>query len=146
VGSPQLQWLQADLQAHPATCTLAYWHHPLFSSGTTHGGNTAMRSFWQALYDAGADVVLSGHEHNYERFAPQDPGGSPDDQRGIRQFVVGTGGSSHYPFGTLLPTSEVHNADTFGVLRLILSPGGYSWNFVPIAGEAFTDSGNDRCH
>src|SRR5215207_143134 len=98
-GTPQEQWLREDLAAHPATCTLAYWHHPLFSSGKEHGGDEAMRPVWQALYDAGTDVVLAGHEHNYERFAPLDPTGATDLERGIRQFVVGTGRKSLYRFG-----------------------------------------------
>src|SRR5206468_10877660 len=91
-GSPQERWLRADLAAHPAACTLAYWHHPRFSSGSNHGSSSALQPIWQALYDANADVVLSGHEHNYERFAPQDPAGRADAGRGIREFVVGTGG------------------------------------------------------
>lgn len=151
--SPQGRWLRQDLAAHPTACTLAYWHHPLFSSGTKHGGDATMQPFWQALYDAGADVVLSSHEHNYERFAPQAPDGTPDRKRGIREFVVGTGGAGHYPFGQPLPTSERRNADTFGVLALTLRPRGYDWEFVPVdAGiesrgpRAFTDTGSARCH
>jgi acid phosphatase type 7 len=151
--SPEGRWLRKDLAAHPTTCTLAYWHHPLFSSGTEHGGDDAMRPTWQLLYQAGADVVLSGHEHNYERFAPQDPSGEPDPKHGIREFVVGTGGASHYPFGQSLPTSEIRNADTYGVLALTLRPTGYDWTFVPADsvgggpdGKAFTDSGSAACH
>ena len=93
-GSAQERWLRADLAAHPAACTLAYWHHPRFNSGE-HGNSAEMQPIWQALYDAGAEVVLSGHDHHYERFAPQAPDGSSDPQRGIREFVVGTGGRSH---------------------------------------------------
>jgi acid phosphatase type 7 len=118
-----------------------------------HGGNTEMQPVWRLLYAAGADVVLSGHEHNYERFAPQDPNGFPDPQHGIRAFVVGTGGASHYPFGTPLPNSEVRNADTYGVLVLTLQANGYDWEFVPVEaggdqpeGTAFTDSGSTACH
>ena len=151
--SAQERWLRSDLASHQATCTLAYWHHPLFSSGTTHGGDLEMRPIWQLLYDAGADVVLSGHEHNYERFTPQDPNGAPDPGRGIREFVVGTGGASHYPFGTPLPTSETRNADTYGVLALTLHPDGYDWSFVPAdadpgqpGGTTFTDAGSGECH
>jgi len=151
--SAQGQWLRADLAAHPTACTLAYWHHPLFSSGQEHGGDAALQPFWQLLYDAGADVVLAGHEHNYERFAPQDATGSPDPQAGIREFVVGTGGASHYPFGHPLPLSESRNAETFGVLALTLHSRGYDWEFVPAdAGGAasnepvFTDSGSADCH
>jgi len=152
-NSRQGRWLRTDLAAHRATCTLAYWHHPLFSSGKEHGGDEAMQPVWQALYDAGADVVLSGHEHNYERFAPQDPDGRLDRKRGIRQFVVGTGGSSHYGFGRILKTSEVRNAETFGVLVLTLHPASYNWVFVPVGsrpdrngGRIFPDSGSATCH
>ena len=145
VGSPQEQWLRADLAAHPTACTLAYWHHPRFSSGSTHGSSTEMQPIWQALYEAGADVVLSGHEHNYERFAPQDPNGNLDTVHGIREFVVGTGGASHYAFGTMLPNTEVRNSDTYGVLKLTLHPGSYDWQFVPEAGKTFTDSGSALC-
>ena len=146
-GSPQEQWLRADLAAHPAACTLAYWHHPRFSSGSSHGSSSSMEPIWRTLYDANAELVLSGHEHNYERFAPQDPAGQADDARGIREFVVGTGGGSHYGFDTPLPNSEVRNSDTFGVLKLTLHPGSYDWQFVPIAGKSFSDSGtNVACH
>lgn len=144
-GSPQEQWLRADLDAHPAACTLAYWHHPRFSSGTVHGSSPAMQPLWQALYDFGADVVLAGHEHNYERFAPQDPQGLADAIRGIRQFVIGSGGRSHYSFGAPIANSEVRNGDTYGVLKLTLHSGSYSWEFVPEARETFTDSGNAPC-
>jgi hypothetical protein len=145
-SSRQGRWLRADLAAHPATCTIAYWHHPLFSSGTEHGGNESMQPVWQALYDAGADVVLAGHEHNYERFAPQDATGAMDLERGIRQFVVGTGGKSLYEFGEALPASEVRNADAMGVLKLRLYATGYEWEFVPIAGALFEDTGTWPCH
>lgn len=144
-GSPQEQWLRADLATRPAACTLAYWHHPRFSSGSLHGSNRRMQPLWEALYDFGADVVLAGHEHNYERFAPQDPRGVADPARGIRQFVIGSGGRSHYPFGQPLPTSEVRNDDTYGVLKLTLHSGSYSWEFVPEAGKTFTDSGSAPC-
>jgi hypothetical protein len=151
--SRQGQWLRSDLAAHSATCTLAYWHAPLFSSGKEHGGDEAMRPAWEMLYQAGADVVLAGHEHNYERFTPQDPDGRPDAQRGIRQFVVGTGGKSLYPFGQQLRTSEVRTAETFGVLVLTLRPRGYDWEFVPTgtrgsnrAGTRVLDDGSGDCH
>lgn len=145
-GSPQEQWLRADLAAHPAACTLAYWHHPLFSSGAEHGGEPAVRPLWDALAEAGADVVLAGHEHNYERFAPQAPDGRADEAYGIREFVVGTGGAGHYPFGDPLPNSEVRNDDTFGVLALTLRPDGYDWAFVPVSDGAFSDAGSAPCH
>lgn len=144
-GSEQEQWLRADLAAHPVACTLAYWHHPRFSSGTKHGSDSSMQPLWQALYDYGADVILAGHEHNYERFGPQDPGGMVDSTRGIRQFVVGTGGDSHYSFGVPIANSEVRNEDTFGVLKLTLHPTSYSWEFIPEAGKTFTDTGNAPC-
>ena len=145
VGSPQEQWLRADLAAHPVTCTLAYWHHPRFSSGSYHGSSTRVQPLWQALYDYGADVVLAGHEHNYERFAPQDPQGIADPVEGIRQFVVGSGGSTHYDFGSPIANSEVRNADAFGVLKLTLHFDSYSWEFVPESGKTFTDFGDAPC-
>jgi hypothetical protein len=145
-GSAQETWLRADLAAHPNSCTLAYWHHPRFSSGTNHGSSTASRPIWQALWDYNAEIVLNGHEHNYERFAPQDAAGNADPQRGIREFVAGTGGKSHYPFGAAIANSEVRNSDTYGILELTLGPDGYSWRFVPEAGKTFTDSGSGTCH
>ena len=144
-GSPQEAWLRADLAAHPVDCTLAYWHHPRFSSGTVHGSNPKTQPFWQALYDFGADVILAGHEHNYERFALQDPQGAADPEHGIRQFVIGSGGRSHYSFGNPIANSEVRNGDTYGVLKLILHPGSYTWEFVPAAGGTFTDTGTSPC-
>ena len=144
-GSPQEQWLRADLAAHPVACTLAYWHHPRFSSGVVHGSDASVQPLWQALYDYGADVVLNGHEHNYERFAPQDPDGRADPARGIRQFVVGTGGRSHYAFGIPIANSEVRNDDTYGVLKLTLHPASYTWEFVPEAEKTFKDSGESPC-
>jgi acid phosphatase type 7 len=145
-GSEQERWLRADLAAHPARCTLAFWHHPRFSSGTTHGSDRAVGGLWLALYQAGAEVVLVGHEHNYERFAPLDPLGGVDPARGVREFVVGTGGSSHYPFGSPLPGSQARNSDSFGVLQLQLRPTGYSWRFLPVQGSSFQDSGTESCH
>jgi len=145
IGSPQERWLRADLAAHPTRCTLAYWHHPRFNSGK-HGNDAEMQPIWQTLYDAGADVVLSGHEHSYERFAPQDAAGAADPERGIRQFTVGTGGASHHALGRPIANSELQNADAFGVLKLMLHPAGYDWEFVPVAGATFTDSGHTACH
>jgi acid phosphatase type 7 len=155
-GSPQEQWLQDDLAAHPAACTLAYGHHPRFSSGIGHDepqivARDAVQTdqtgaFWTALYAAGADVVLAGSEHNYERFAPQDPAGSHDPERGIRQFVVGTGGVNLRGFEEVAPNSEVRSDSAFGVLTLTLRPGGYDWAFVPVAGSDFRDSGSDECY
>ncbi|HJS43646.1 MAG TPA: metallophosphoesterase [Gemmatimonadales bacterium] len=145
-GSPQELWLKADLAASTKRCTVALWHHPRFSSGTHHGNDSRSQAIWNVLYDAGAELVLVGHEHNYERFAPQTPTGVADSARGVRQIVIGTGGRGFYPFGTPLPTSEVRNNDTFGVLKLTLSDGSYTWEFVPVAGKTFTDSGTDTCH
>ena len=145
VGSAQEQWLRADLVASTKQCTLAYWHHPRFSSGS-HGSSTASQPLWQALYDANADVVIVGHDHNYQRFAPQTPNGAADPVRGIRQFVAGMGGRSHYTFGTPIANTEAYNTDTDGVLKLTLSSGSYSWEFVSVAGGTFTDSGRGSCH
>ncbi len=144
-GSPQEQWLRADLAAYPATCTLAYWHHARFSSGS-HGNSTAVQPLWQALYDAGADVVVSGHDHDYERFAPQTPSGAADPVYGIRQFVAGMGGKSHYGFGTIQPNSEARNSDTYGVLKFTLHATSYDWQFVPETGKTYSDSGTTNCH
>lgn len=146
-GSAQITWLNSDLAANAGkACTLAYWHHPRFSSGSGHGNNTSVQEFWNSLYAANADIILGGHDHTYERFAPQNPSGVADPARGIREFVVGTGGRSHYALGTLKANSEVFNSGTFGVLKLTLSAGGYSWQFVPVAGGTFTDSGSGSCH
>ena len=142
----QLSWLRADLAATTKSCTLAYWHHPRFSSGLEHGNNDAMQAFWDELYAARAEVVLNGHDHDYERFAPQTPSGALDNTNGIREFVVGTGGRALYNLGTLKANSQVYNSSTFGVLKLTLSPGAYSWEFIPVAGQTFTDSGSGVCH
>jgi len=142
--SPQVRWLRADLAAHPTACTLAYWHKPRFSSGQ-HGDDPAFGAFWRALDAAGADVVLSGHDHDYERFAPQSPAGRPD-PKGIREFVVGTGGKTHYGFRTIRRNSQVRNTGTFGILELRLAPGRYSWRFRPEPGKTFSDHGSGRCH
>ena len=144
-SSPIVTWLKQDLAANPKTCTLAYFHHPLFSSGE-HGNQTFMKPTWDALYAADADVVVSGHDHDYERFAPQDPGGLADPARGIREFVVGNGGRELRPFGIIQPNSEVRNSGTYGVLKLTLHPTSYDWRFLPVAGQSFTDSGSDQCH
>ncbi len=145
-GSAQEQWLRADLAAHPAACTLAYWHHPRFSSGSTHGDNPGMQAVWQALYDFDADLVLGGHEHNYERFAPQSPSGAADAANGIVEIVVGTGGRSHYGFGAAKPNSLVRNGDTYGVLKLTLHASSYDFQFLPEAGKTFTDAATGDCH
>jgi calcineurin-like phosphoesterase family protein len=144
-GSPQLRWLAEDLAAHRQACTLAYWHHPRFSSGQ-HGDDSAYDAFWQALYQAGADLVLVGHDHDYERFAPQDPAARADPEHGIRQFVVGTGGQALRSFATIRANSEVRNAQDHGVLKLQLRTDGYDWEFLPAAGATFTDAGSGGCH
>jgi Calcineurin-like phosphoesterase len=144
-GSLQLQWLAQDLAAHPRACTLAYWHHPRFSSGQ-HNNDATYDAFWQALYQAGVDLVLAGHDHDYERFAPQDPSGKADPEHGIRELVVGTGGRETRPFATIRPNSEVRNAQDLGVLELRLRADGYDWRFLPAPGGTFTDAGSAGCH
>ncbi|MGQ0548780.1 MAG: metallophosphoesterase family protein [Armatimonadota bacterium] len=143
--SPQLEWLRADLRAHPAQCTAAFWHHPRFSSGR-HGGSEQFAPIWRDLYAADADLIITGHDHSYERFAPQDSSGRLDARRGLRQFVVGTGGRSHYAITRVTSNSEVRHSGTFGVLKLTLAPSSYTWEFVPVAGKTFTDSGTSACH
>src|SRR5258706_2024740 len=145
-ASRQVQWLRSDLAEHPAACTLAYWHKPLFSSGSAHGNDYEMKPLWQALYDANADIVINGHDHNYERFAPQNPDGRSDAARGIREFVVGTGGKNHRPVVLAKPNSESRNAEVYGGLKLTLRTGAYDWQIVPEAGKRFTDSGSGKCH
>jgi calcineurin-like phosphoesterase family protein len=144
-GAPQEQWLRQDLAASGAQCTLAYWHHPLFSSGSYTPGVSSVKPLFQALYDYSADVVLTGHDHNYERFAPQDPAGTLDQARGIREFVVGTGGKSHYQQGVPIANSEVRDSTTYGVLKMTLHPTSYAWQFVSEAGQTFSDSGSEAC-
>ena len=145
-GSTQEQWLRADLAAHTQQCTLAIWHQPLFTSGT-QAPTTGMRAFWQALYDYHAEIVLDGHNHNYERFAPQDPAGNPDPTNGMREFVVGTGGASLDPSNLpLAPNEEVRSAKAYGYLQLTLKPGSYDWKFVAQPGSTFSDSGSGVCH
>ncbi len=147
-GSAQHTWLASDLAASTARCTLAYWHHPLFSSGTQVGGSKASKPLWNLLYMAGADVVVAGHEHNYERFAPQTPNGVADGSFGLREFVVGTGGKtlSNAVRSPRLPNSQVFKGTTWGVVVLRLGEGGYRWKFVSVAGRSFTDAGNTACH
>jgi hypothetical protein len=143
-GSPQERWLRADLAASAATCTLAYWHHPRFSSGR-NGSDSLYAPFWQALYDANADVVLAGHDHHYERFAPQTAGGGLDLARGIRQFVVGTGGKAPRGLSWVRLNSEVRETASLGVLELTLGADAYEWRFRSAVGS-FTDSGSATCH
>jgi hypothetical protein len=143
--SPQTLWLRQDLRDHPAQCTLAFWHHPRFSSGL-HGSSSSYTQFWQALYDYGADVVLVGHEHNYERFASQSPTGVADGPWGIRQFIVGTGGRSLRPTNPQIANSELVDSSSYGVLQMTLHPSSYDFEFIPIDGHSFTDSGSGACH
>ena len=145
-GGAQEQWVRADLAANAGRrCTLAVFHHPRYSSGHD-GNNTFMEPIFQDLYNANVDVVLSGHSHDYERFAPQDNASHLDTARGITQFVVGTGGAFFTGFGTIAANSLVHQNTTFGVLRLTLHPTGYAWRFLPEAGKSWTDSGSASCH
>src|SRR5215208_6406917 len=146
-GSAQVEWLKKDLAAHSNACTLAYWHHPRFSSKLTSGGNSSMKPFWEALYAAKAEVVLNGHIHNYERFAPQTPSGVADPAQGIREFVVGTGGKSLNTFTNKgVSNSQVRYANAYGVLKLTLDPSSYDWQFVTAPGGTGADSGSGSCH
>jgi hypothetical protein len=145
-GSTQEQWLRADLAASTKPCTLAYWHHPLFTSSSNHSPSTGTRPLYQALYDYNADVVVWGHNHVYERFGPMNPSGGYDASRGLRSFVAGMGGASHYSFGTIQPNSEARNSSAYGVLKFTLHSNSYDWQFVPVAGQSYTDSGTGGCH
>ena len=148
-GGPQETWLKADLAANPDRCTLAYWHHPRWNSGNL-GNDGSTAAFWTDLYNARADLVLNGHgNHHYERYLPQTPAGAPDPTKGIREFIVSTGGESHGSPPTVqrnTTTMEVSDYTSFGVLRLTLHPTGYDWQFVPATGGSFTDSGTGTCH
>jgi hypothetical protein len=144
-GSEQYDWLVADLRAHPTRCALAYFHHPRWSSGR-HGGREKVIDAYRAMYDGGVDVILSGHDHHYERFAPMDPVGRIDRERGIRQFVVGTGGAPSYRLRERVHGSEEIESHVRGVLRLEFRPDSYRWEFVPIAGRDYTDAGQASCH
>jgi hypothetical protein len=145
-GSIQETWLRADLAAHSEQCTLALWHQPLFTSGT-QSAYTGMRAFWQALYDYDAEIVLNGHNHNYERFAPQDPNAVSDPTNGLREFVVGTGGASlDNSIFPMAVNQVIRNASAYGYLKLTLKPGSYDWEFVPQPGKTFTDKGSGVCH
>ncbi|RLK61671.1 DUF7594 domain-containing protein [Actinokineospora cianjurensis] len=145
-GSAQEQWLRSDLAASSKPCTLAYWHKPRFTSGADHAPSTATGPLVQALYDYNAEVIVTGHNHHYERFAPMNPSGSADSSRGIRHFVAGMGGAGFYNFGTIQPNSEARNNNTFGVLKFTLHANSYNWEFVPQAGKTYNDSGSNACH
>jgi hypothetical protein len=145
-GAAQEQWLRADLAANPRSCSLAFLHHPRFGSGETGGrrDNKSVAPLYQAFYDASGDIWLSGHNHQYERLTHLGPNGAVDLARGLRIFIAGTGGAALYQFGTPITGSEVRSM-THGVLKLTLHAAGYEWQFVPIAGSTFTDSGSDTC-
>jgi hypothetical protein len=145
-GSPQERWLRQDLANSRVRCTVAYWHHPRFSSGSDHGDDVLMQPLWQALYDYGVEIVISAHDHIYERFAPQTPTGALDLSKGIREFIVGTGGANRDQIGSPRPNSEVRSSSAWGVLKLNLFADRYEWRFVPVAGKSFTDSGSASCH
>lgn len=143
--SAQVTWLQNDLAAHPSQCVLAYWHRPRWSSGANHGNASSIQTLWQVLHDAGAELVINGHEHQYERFAEMNASGAAVSQ-GLREIVAGTGGASLYPFGTPLSASQARNSTAYGVLKLTLRSTGYDWQFIPAEGSTFTDSGSSNCH
>src|SRR6202045_1307117 len=147
-GSPQEIWLRQGLREHQGACIVAYGHHALFSSGffRSHAVHPELKPLWDDLYAVHADLMLAGHEHSYERFAPQDPDGRADPRHGIREIVVGTGGRSHDPLGLAMPNSEVRNVGAYGVLKLTLLPQGYTWEFLPEEGKTFRDSGAGVCH
>ena len=140
----QTSWLEADLTAHPSACIMAYWHDPRFSSGSS-GGNASVADFWKVLYDRRASVVFNSHDHDYERFAPMNPSGRADPGRGIREFVVGTGGATVGSIARVAPNSEVRNNRAYGLLELTLRPDGYDWRFLAADGDTFSDSGSDTC-
>jgi hypothetical protein len=148
-GERMYAWLQADLAANTDRgCTLAYWHHPRFSHSTGSGASSSVGPLWDLLYEAHADVVLNGHSHNYQRWRPQDPAGARDPDFGIREFIVGTGGRSHYAIagGDRPENLVVAQSDAFGILRLTLKPAGYAWEWVSAAGQpAFEDAGHAKC-
>lgn len=142
-ASPMLAWLKDDLARHLDACTLAYYHHPRWSSGQ-HGSDATLQDLWQILVDGGVDVVLNGHDHDYERFAPLDAEGRTA-TNGTREFVVGTGGKSRYTFSRIEPASQVRDNTSFGVLKFMLGAGDYAWEFLPVAGADFADRGKSSC-
>jgi hypothetical protein len=144
-NSSQVTWLKTDLAANPNQCVLAYWHQPRWSSGSHHGSDEDYQTLWQIFYEADAELILNGHEHNYERFAEMNAEGAAASP-GLREIVVGTGGRDLYDFDSSLPASEIRNDSTYGVLKLTLRADGYDWEFVPVAGSTFTDSGSTDCH
>jgi hypothetical protein len=147
VGSEQETWLRNDLAANNPQCSIAMWHQPRFSSGSEHGSSPSTQPLWQDVYDAGVEIVLNGHDHDYERFAPLNASGNVDTVAGVREFVVGTGGASLRTLSsTVVAGSEVRQASTYGVLKLTLGAGAYEWEYVPVAGATWTDRGSGTCH
>ncbi len=144
-GSAQEVWLRSDLAANPGKHIIAFWHEPRFSSGSEHGSDTSFTPFWADLYAAHADIVLNGHDHDYERFDLQNANGQAD-PNGIREWVVGMGGAPLYAFGTIQPNSQVRQSSVYGILELTLGAHSYSWRFVPQAGKTFSDSGTTATH
>jgi len=145
-GSEQEKWLKADLEAHPARCSLALWHIPRYSAAYAEG-LPFVKDFWEDLYKAGAEIVINSHYHYYERFAPMDPEGDPDAEKGIREFIVGTGGTGLESRGrTCNGNCQVFDKSTHGLLKLTLHPDSYDWEFIPEPGKTFTDSGSEKCH
>ncbi len=143
--SAQAQWLKKDLAANPRKCVLAYWHRARWSSGSDHGNDSKTQALWSILHDAKAELVLSGHSHNYERFAPMNKSGGAVSV-GLQEIVVGTGGAGHDGFSTALSASRARNSSTYGVLRLFLQPDRYSWRFLPVSGQSYSDTGTILCH
>jgi len=141
----QLKWLQDDLRNNKRSCTLAFWHHPLYSSGS-RGNNAVMQPAWKILQDAKADLILPAHDNDYQRFAPQDSSGQRDNVHGLREFVVGTGGAKLTTMLLTKPNSEVRDNSSQGVLKLTLKENGYDWEFLPLPGQSFRDKGSDKCH
>ncbi|MEX2156255.1 MAG: PKD domain-containing protein [Gemmatimonadales bacterium] len=147
VGSPQEQWLRAELASHSQQCVLAMFHHPRFSTTLGRGLRPEVKPLWDALYEYGADLVINGHDHSYQRFAPQKPDGTADPAYGIRQITVGTGGGEGlYQWGDVVPNLDVRDNETWGVIKVTLRQSGYDWQFVPVTGKTFTDSGSGTCH
>lgn len=144
VLSPQYSWLKSELTGKQ--CSVVMMHHPRFNSGIEHGSTLALQPVWELLYQEGVELALAGHEHVYERFAPLNIKGEKDAEKGVRAFTVGTGGKEVYKFGKPLPGSEVRNSSDGGVLKLVLSEKSYTWEFLPVLGATFTDSGSGTCH
>ena len=144
-GSTQELWLKNDLAANPRQCVIAMWHHPRFSSGQ-HGNNTVSSALWTDLYNAHAEIILNGHDHTYERFAPQNPSGGLDTTNGIVEMVVGSGGKDHYSFVTVKTNSVARDNSANGLMKLTLTSNGWTFQFLPEPGKSFTDSGSGTCH